>query len=241
MRESLIGTMKIESSTGSRGADLGPPTVRRERPAGREGDQEREAADAAAYCSRCFATHSACVVLATLRPRRAAGEIQMRQRFSIKLMCSLSGSELAGSRPFRPARARPSSDRLQALGAPPFVLAEQHAAEFLEPWRWGLQCCEDRLPFGDSEAQHPRAVQERYIDSPCKRRLNNAGELPETLLVDRDASHQHSLVPFGRSYETRPPRVSRNSQGLRVANHLVFRLDPLRVSVSVSERQGELH
>jgi hypothetical protein len=78
--------------------------VGRDRPARCGGDQERDAAEASACCARCLATHSACVgSVAALRPRRAAGDIQMRQRFSINVMCSLSGSGLAGSRPFRPA------------------------------------------------------------------------------------------------------------------------------------------
>ena len=77
-------------------------------------DQERDAETCAVgsgrHCARCSATHAACALCA-LRPRRAAGEIQWRQRFSIQVMWLLSRLGLDGSPPLRSAGGGLSSDR----------------------------------------------------------------------------------------------------------------------------------
>lgn len=77
-------------------------------------DQERDAEACAVgsgrHCARCSATHAACALCA-LRPRRAAGEIQWRQRFSIQVMWLLSRLGLDGSHPLRSAGGGLSSDR----------------------------------------------------------------------------------------------------------------------------------
>ena len=76
---------------------------------------------------------------------------------------------------------------------------EEDAAEFLEASGCVFEGSEDRFPFGNREPEDFRPVEQRRIQPARKRRGDNSDELPEKALVDRNATHQHPLVPPRRT------------------------------------------
>ena len=94
----------------------------------------------------------------------------------------------------------------EAFALPPYVLLEEDGAELLEAGGRLVECGEDRSPFGNGEPEDFGPVEQRRIQPARKRWRDNSGELPEKSLVDRDATHQHSLAPVGRGSET--PRLA---------------------------------